>query len=75
MDFNDKWSATLIVDEPYGADLFYSPESFAFGGTFADFHSVEVTGLVRYKLNKNFGVHGGLRVARFGGDVGSEGAA
>ena len=74
-DFNDKWSAALIVDEPYGADLAYAPSNFAFGGTFADFHSVEATGLARYKLNKNFSVHAGLRVARFGGDAATMGAA
>ena len=75
MDFNDKWSAALIIDEPYGADLAYAPGSFAFGGTFADFHSVEATGLARYKLNKNFSVYGGLRAARFGGDAATVGAA
>jgi long-subunit fatty acid transport protein len=75
MDFNEKWSAALIIDEPYGADLAYAPGDFAFGGTFADFHSVEATGLARYKLNKNFSVYGGLRVARFGGDAATEGAA
>lgn len=74
-DFGDKWSAALIVDEPYGADLAYDPGSFAFGGTYADFHSVEVTALARYKLNENFSLHGGLRVARFGGDAASVGAA
>jgi long-subunit fatty acid transport protein len=74
-DLNDKWSVALIIDEPYGADLAYAPSNFAFGGTFADFHSVEATGLARYKLNKNFSVHGGLRVARFGGDAATMGAA
>lgn len=74
-DFNDKWSAALIVDEPYGADLYYSPQSLAFGGTLADIHSTELTGLVRYKLNERFSLHGGLRLAQFGGDVASVGSA
>jgi long-subunit fatty acid transport protein len=74
-DISEKWSAALIIDEPYGADLAYAPGDFAFGGSFADFHSVEVTGLARYKLNKNFSVHGGLRIARFGGDAATVGAA
>ena len=68
-------SGALIIDEPYGAELTYAPESFAFGGTFADFHSVEATALARYKLNKNFSVYGGLRAARFGGDAATVGAA
>ena len=75
MDLNDKWSGALIIDEPYGADLTYAPGSFAFGGTFADFHSVEATALARYKLNNNFSIYGGLRAARFGGDAATMGAA
>lgn len=74
-DLNENWSAALIIDEPYGADLAYAPSNFAFGGTFADFNSVEATGLVRYKFNKNFSLHGGLRVAQFGGDAATKGAA
>ncbi|HRO09925.1 OmpP1/FadL family transporter [Amaricoccus sp.] len=74
-DLNDKWSVAFIIDEPYGADLAYAPSNFAFGGTFADFHSVEGTVLARYKLNKNFSVYGGPRVARFGGDAATVGAA
>ena len=63
-DFHDKWSAALIVDEPHGADLFYEPESLAFGATLADIHSTELTGLVRYKLSPRLSVHDGLRVGR-----------
>lgn len=74
-DFNDTWSVALIVDEPYGANLFYTPETLAFGGTSADIKSVEITGLARYKFNGRFSLHGGLRAARFGGTVTSEGAA
>lgn len=75
MDFNERWSAALIIDEPYGADLAYAPSDFAFGGAFADFHSVAATGLLRYRINGNFSLHGGLRLARFGGDAATEGAA
>lgn len=72
-DFGEKWSGALIVDEPYGADLAYEPGTFAIGGTYADFHSVELTALARYKLNKHFSVHGGLRFARFGGSAATNG--
>ncbi len=74
-DFNEKWSGAFIIDEPYGADLFYAPPGFAFGGTYADFHSVAATALARYKFNKSFSLHGGLRVAKFGGDASTTGAA
>jgi long-subunit fatty acid transport protein len=68
-DFNEKWSAALIVDEPYGANFEYTPESLLFGGTSADIDSVEFTALARYKINDRFSLHGGLRVARFEGGV------
>jgi long-chain fatty acid transport protein len=74
-DLNEKWSAALIVDELYEADLFYIRGSLAFGGTLADIDSTEMTGLVRYRLNERFSVHGGLRLGRFGGDVASVGSA
>jgi long-subunit fatty acid transport protein len=68
-DINDKWSAALIVDEPYGANFEYTPESLVFGGTSADVDSIEFTALARYNFNDRFSLHGGLRAARFKGGV------
>ncbi|MGY4401836.1 hypothetical protein [Bradyrhizobium sp. USDA 3315] len=74
-DFNEKWSAALIIDQPYGADFAYSPTSRLFGGTGANVDSVELTGLVRYKFNQFFSVHGGPRLASFSADASLGGAA
>lgn len=74
--FNDQLSAALIVEQPFGADVVY-PEgrSVMLGGTSAEVNSTTYTGLLRYKFNENFGVHGGLRGSRADGDVTLSGAA
>jgi long-subunit fatty acid transport protein len=69
MDFNEKWSGALVVDEPFGADLDYRDSSLIYGGTHADVDAIAFTALARYKINQNFSLHGGLRLARFGADV------
>ena len=43
--------------------------SLIYGGTSADVDALALTALARYKINQNFSVHGGLRLARFGADV------
>ncbi|MEL6466059.1 MAG: outer membrane protein transport protein [Pseudomonadota bacterium] len=62
-DVNDKLSVALIVDEPYGADTFYteSPGASALGGTGATVDSIAYTALARYKFNDNWSVHGGVK--------------
>ncbi|MDP5305482.1 OmpP1/FadL family transporter [Paracoccus spongiarum] len=80
--FNENWSAAVILDQPFGADLLYpTPEGAAgatsrLGGTLVDVESTHLTGLVRYAMPQNgFGVHGGIRVARAKGEVGLSGLA
>ncbi|MDH2328363.1 outer membrane protein transport protein [Cereibacter sp. SYSU M97828] len=75
--FNEDWSAALMIDQPLGADLLY-PEggSFMLGGTGVDVSSLSVTGVVRYKLPQSpFGVHAGIRALRTDGSVAVGGAA
>jgi len=62
-DLTDKLSAAIITDEPYGADVFYEgdPAFTVLGGTGATVDSFAVTGLLRYKVNDNFSVHGGVK--------------
>ena len=77
-DFGDKWSAALIYDQPFGADLDYQNSSLLYGGTGgtnADVDALALTALARYKINQNFSVHGGLRVARFGANASLDGTA
>jgi long-chain fatty acid transport protein len=75
--FNDEWSAALIIDQPFGADLLY-PEggSAMLGGTSVDVSGLSLTGVVRYEIpDSPFGVHAGIRASRTDGSVSVGGAA
>ena len=58
---NDAFSVAIIIDQPYGADIDYSSDSIALGGTSAKIDSIAYTAMLRYKFNENFSVHGGIR--------------
>lgn len=65
-DFNEKLSFALIVEEPYGADIRYALATpFAGGG--ASVSSEQITGVLRYKFNENWSVHGGIRALQVDG--------
>ncbi|EPX79115.1 OmpP1/FadL family transporter [Litoreibacter arenae] len=64
--FNDKLSFALMLDEPFGADVNYPAATTYFArGSTATLKTQALTGLVRYKINENFSVHGGLRYQSF----------
>ncbi len=65
-DFNDKLSFALIVEEPYGADIRYATAS-VFSGGGASVSSEQITGVLRYKFNDNWSVHGGIRALQADG--------
>lgn len=73
--FNDQFSAALIFEQPFGADLLYPSESVALGGTKVDVDSTTFTALLRYKLPNNIGFHGGLRGSRADANLTLAGAA
>lgn len=81
-DFSDRISGLLQYDQAYGADISY-PEfngftgtgSYMLGGTYANVDSMGLTGLLRYKFDRGFSVHGGLRLSKASGQVGLRGAA
>ena len=80
--FNDRVSGALIYDQAYGADIHYptfsgfaGTGSYMLGGTFATVDSQGVTGLLRYKFDQGFSVHGGVRVTKASGAVGLRGVA
>lgn len=62
-DINDRMSYALIYDQPYGADVAYPTGTgyFAAGST-AEFNSHALTGILKYKMNDNVSVYGGLRL-------------
>ena len=62
MQFTDRLSASIIYDEPFGADVNYPQGQpyFASGST-ATFESKSVTGVLRFNATERVSVHGGLR--------------
>lgn len=61
-DINDRLSYAIIYDQPFGADVDYPTGTGYFAAYPAEFESHAITGLLRYKFQNNFSVHGGLRV-------------
>lgn len=70
-DIADRLSAAVLVDMPFGIDVTYPgrPDSTEFGGTRAFAISQSITGLLRYRLDSRWSVHGGLRLQRAEGNV------
>ncbi len=61
-DINDQLSYALIYDQPYQASVDYpTGTGYPFQGSSADFTSHALTGLLKYQLNNNVSVYGGLR--------------
>lgn len=78
-DFNDRVSGALIYDQAYGADIDYATAadggSVMLGGTSAKLDSQGITGILRYKFDERFSIHGGIRASQASGDVTLAGAA
>ncbi|MCX8508733.1 MAG: aromatic hydrocarbon degradation protein, partial [Rhodobacteraceae bacterium] len=78
-DINDQLSYAIILDQPFGADVSYptvaNGGSMALGGTRAKTTANALTALLRYKMNDNFSVYGGLRAQRASGEVRLSGLA
>ncbi|MEX0303948.1 MAG: OmpP1/FadL family transporter [Leisingera sp.] len=62
-DINDRLSFALIFDQPFGADVNYPFNTgYVFAGATADLEANAISGVLRYKFNQNFSVHGGVRL-------------
>ena len=66
-EFNDQWSAALIFDEPFGTDVEYTSGAFTGGQAYID--STAITAVLRYRIDDNYSVHGGVRAQEIGGRV------
>lgn len=64
-DVNEQLSFSLIVDQPFGANVTYPAGPLV--GTSAELSSMAFTGVARYKFNENFSVHGGIRLQTMDG--------
>jgi long-chain fatty acid transport protein len=74
-DVSDKLSVALNFDHPFGADIAYDATSPMLGGTTAKADAFAVTGILRYKFNEAFSVHGGLRAQHAEGSINLQGLA
>ncbi len=70
MSLNDRMDFALIVDEPIGADTFYPTSPYPIAGSFGKIDSAAVTGILRYRIDDNISVYGGLRLQQAKGRVG-----
>src|SRR6056297_1148210 len=61
---NENLSYAIILDQPFGADVTYDPALYPASGSQAELKTLALTGLLRYRMDNGFGVHGGLRVQR-----------
>ncbi|OED47810.1 hypothetical protein AB838_14400 [Rhodobacteraceae bacterium (ex Bugula neritina AB1)] len=69
-DINDRLSFALIFDQPFGADVDYpAGTGYVFQGATAELNSNAISGVLRYKFNDNFSVHGGIRLQTLEAEV------
>lgn len=69
-DITDALSFSLVFDQPVGANVEYpTGTGYPFAGSYAELTSRQITAALRYELNDNFSVYGGLRGVQVTGDV------
>ncbi|MCL7464087.1 hypothetical protein [Phaeovulum sp. NW3] len=76
---SDRLDLAIIFDQPIGADLNYSPDaggatplgfrSYPLAGSYATIDSNAITALLRYKMENNISLIGGVRALRTSGEV------
>jgi len=71
LDFGERLSFALIVDEPYGADVEYggSATTTLLGTPMAEAESVGITTLLKYQATDRISVYGGPRVVSAEGEI------
>jgi len=62
-DLSDRVSLAVIIDQPFGAEVDYgdADPTYPIAGSVAQFESLAVTALGRYKFNETFSLHAGVR--------------
>ena len=69
-DFGAHWSAALIFDQPFAANVSYPNGTGYFAaGTIAKAESDALTALVKYRFDSNVSLFGGLRYQTFAANV------
>jgi len=69
-DLTDRLSLTVILDQPYGADVSYpGGTGYPFAGSTAEITTRQVTAALRYEVTERVSVYGGLRALEATGDA------
>jgi long-chain fatty acid transport protein len=70
MDFGDRMSFAMVLDQPIGADVNYATGTgYPLAGSTAKLSSSALTALLKYKFENNVSVYGGLRYETVHGQV------
>jgi len=72
---NDKSSVSVILDQPFGAQVEYPVASPLLGGTAATASSTAITALYRHQMNERLSFHGGVRIQSSSANVTLNGLA
>lgn len=67
-DVNDRFSAALIVDQPFGAAVEYTTAGYPLNGSSAHVDTMGITALGRFKISEAFSVYAGPRIVSASGD-------
>lgn len=67
-DINAKFSAAVILDQPFGAAVDYATPPYPLTGSSAHVNTTAITALGRYKFNESFSVYAGPRYVTASGD-------
>jgi long-chain fatty acid transport protein len=70
-DLGDRFALAVILDHPFGAEVDYSEAdpTYPIAGSQAEFETLAVTALGRYKFNDNFSLHAGVRFIQVKADL------
>ncbi len=70
-DINDRLSFGLLLDQPMGANVDYPTAAapYPFFGTTATLETTALTGVLKYNLEDNVSIYGGLRTEQVSGAV------
>lgn len=68
-EVNEQLTFAIVANNPVGADVAYGPSSYPFGGSTAEIEALAVTGYLKYQINDNVSVYGGLRLQSLSGTV------
>ncbi|MEB8386156.1 outer membrane protein transport protein [Rhodobacteraceae bacterium KMM 6894] len=71
MQFSEKFSFSLIFDQPYWADVQYggNPATTMLGGSMAKADSSALTAIFKYNFNDRYSVYGGPRLVQADGEI------